>query len=239
VFGCQLILSLFHWDGLVIFGALSGAGIRHGFVWQPLTYMFLHAGLFHLLCNLLGLWFLGQEVELFIGRKHFTWLYLLGGLAGAGLWLFFNFRAGFVIGASAAVLAVVIAFATLFPDRELTFLLWFIIPVRLKAKYIALFLIVLDIVPLLEQAHSQVAHLAHLGGAALGYFYIKQLGYGRPPWWQRLTLRRRPPRSRPDYVREKVDPILDKISRDGMQSLTAEERRILESARDYIARPRS
>ena len=217
--------------------ALSAAGLRRGFVWQPLTYMFLHGGIWHLLVNLFVLWFFGREVEIFLGPRKFTWMYLGGGIAGAGLWLAFNWQSGTpVLGASAAVLACVIAFVTMFPDREVTLLIFFIIPVTLKAKYLALIAIAFDAVPLLEGATTNVAHLAHLGGAAFGWLFVKSLGYGKPlqlhlRWPQRLKPR---VRTSDEFMREEIDPILDKISRHGMQSLTPRERKILESARDLL-----
>ncbi len=248
VFVVQLVFMFLRsplFDGLF---ALSGTGLQRGFFWQPVTYMFLHGGILHILINLLVLWFIGREVEFFIGGKYFTRLYFLGGVFGAALWLAFNWQSGIpVVGASAAVLACVIAFATLFPDRQITFLLWFIIPVSIKAKYLALILVALDLVPVLQHAPSNVAHLAHLGGALLGYLYIKQLGYGSTPrwmtWWESLKAGMRPRRrARParrelspeEFMREKVDPILDKISREGMQSLTREERATLDAARDLM-----
>jgi membrane associated rhomboid family serine protease len=248
VFVVQLVAMLFRWNVMEELFALSAAQLRRGFVWQPVTYMFLHADLWHILFNLLFLWFFGREVEYFIGPKYFTRLYFLGGLAGAALWLAFNWNSPVpVLGASAAVLACVIAFATLFPERELTLLLFFIIPVTLKAKYLAIIAVAIDLIPLLTHQSSNVAHLAHLGGALLGYVYIKSLGYGRTPrwllWWQNATqvfqrrprTNRPPPRlSREEFIREQIDPILEKISREGMQSLTREERKILESAKDLL-----
>jgi membrane associated rhomboid family serine protease len=230
--------------------ALSGSTLRGGFFWQPLTYMFLHDpdDLFHILFNLLLLWFFGREVEYFIGPKNFTRLYLGGGLVGGCLWLAFNWTdPTHLLGASAAVLGCVIAFATLFPDREITLLVFFVLPVTLKAKYLALIAVALDVIPLLRHSGGGVAHLAHLGGAVLGYLYIKQLGYGATPrwlgWLQRLTsaLRPRPrpkPRelSREEFMRQEVDPILDKIAREGIHSLTRRERKTLESAKDLLSK---
>jgi membrane associated rhomboid family serine protease len=248
VFVVQLICTAAHFPYFEWVLALSGEGVSRGFVWQPLTYMFLHGGIWHILINMFVLWFFGREVEYFIGPKYFTRLYFLGGLAGAALWLAFNFHSPVpVLGASAAVLACVIAFATLFPDREVTLLVFFILPVTLKARYMALIAVAFDVVPLLSGTGTNVAHLAHLGGAALGYLYIKQLGYGATPVWllrlQRLarSLRTRPrTNSRPRYespeefIRQEVDPILDKIAREGIHSLTRRERKILESAKDLM-----
>ena len=245
VFFIQLICGAVNFPYFERFLALSANGIRRGYVWQLVTYMFLHEGPWHILINLFVLWFFGREVEYFIGPKPFTRLYFAAGIAGALLWLAFNFQTmGVVIGASAAVLGCVIAFATLFPNREVTLLVFFVLPVTMKAKYLALIAVAIDVVPLLQQTNIGVAHLAHLGGAALGYLYIKQLGYGQTPRWllwlqdisARLKPRRRPPRelSPEQYMQEQVDPILDKIAQEGMQSLTRRERKILESARDLM-----
>ena len=246
VFILQLVGGLFHTPVIEQLFALSAAQVRRGFIWQPFTYMFLHdpGNIFHIIVNMFVLWFFGREVEYFIGSRPFSRLYLFGGLAGAALHLAFNWHSNVpMLGASAAVLACVIAFATLFPDREITLLVFFILPVTLKAKYMALIAIAFDIAPLLSGMETTVAHLAHLGGMLVGYLYIKQLGYGTTPRWL-LTLQRvgaaLTPRRRdlsPDeYMRDVVNPILDKIAREGMQSLTRRERRILESARELIGK---
>jgi membrane associated rhomboid family serine protease len=246
VFFVQLICGAAHFPYFEEYLALSADDLRRGFLWQPITYMFLHAGIWHILINLFILWFFGREVEYFIGPKYFTRLYFMAGIFGAALWFAFNFHSYVpVIGASAAVLGCVIAFATLFPDREVTLLVFFVLPVSLKARYLALVAIAFDVVPLLQGTDGGVAHLAHLGGAAFGYLYIKQLGYGTTPRWllwiQNMTARLKPrPRPSPrnmsseEFVREEVDPILDKIAREGMQSLTRRERKILESAKELM-----
>ena len=254
VFIGQLVCDLFRWELLSDYGApvsalsfifgLNGERFAHGVIWQPVTYMLLHNGIWHILINLLMLWVFGREVEYFIGPKAFSRLYIFAGLLGGALWLAFNFTNNSpLVGASAAVLGCVIAFATLFPERELTFLVFFVFPVTLRAKYIALIAIAFDVAPLLTHQTTNVAHLAHLGGAAVGYVYIKSLGYGAPPHWliwlRNLTPRRYPkPKpaamTREQFIRNEIDPILDKISREGIQSLTRQERKILESAKDLM-----
>ncbi|MCG3150589.1 MAG: hypothetical protein PCFJNLEI_04076 [Verrucomicrobiae bacterium] len=260
VFVVQLICEFLRWDVRdaggwsvrvmdYVFG-LNGDRLASGLIWQPVTYMLLHGGIWHILINLLLLWMFGREVEHFIGPKSFTKLYLLAGTLGGALWLVFNFNTNSpLVGASAAVLGCVIAFATLFPERELTFLIFFVVPVTLRAKYMALIAIAFDIVPLLTHSQSNVAHLAHLGGAALGYLYIKSLGYGTTPRWlmwihgpqpRRPSTATPPPRamSHDEFMQNQIDPILDKISREGMQSLTREERKILESAKEFMQKHR-
>jgi membrane associated rhomboid family serine protease len=254
VFFIQLICIAINFPYFQQFLALSADGIRRGFVWQFVTYMFLHSGIWHILGNMLFLWFFGREVEYFIGPKYFTRLYFMAGIVGAGLWLAFNFapfRIGgelvypTCVGASAAVLGCAIGYATLFPDRDVTLLLFLILPVTLLAKYWAFIAVAIDAALVLQGTSGGVASLAHLGGAAFGYLYIKQLGYGATPrwllWLQDITARLKPrPRPTPrnmtseEFVRQEIDPILDKIAREGMQSLTRRERKILESARDLM-----
>ena len=110
VFILQLVGRLFHTPFFENLFALSAAQVRRGFIWQPFTYMFLHdpGNIFHIIVNMFVLWFFGREVEYFIGSRPFTRLYLFGGLAGAALWLAFNFHSmELVLGASAAVLSCV------------------------------------------------------------------------------------------------------------------------------------
>lgn len=258
VFFLQLICEAVRFPYFRQYLELSAGGLRHGFAWQLVTYMFLHDGIWHILINLFLLWFFGREVEYFIGPKSFTRLYFASGIAGAVLWLAFNYTPidlggtliyPTVVGASAAVLGCVIAFATLFPDRDVTLLLFFILPVSIRAKYLAIIAVAFDVVPLLQGTETHVAHLAHIGGAAFGYVYIKQLGYGTTPrwllWMQNMVARVKPrPRPTPrsmsseEFMQEEIDPILDKIAREGMQSLTRRERKILESAKDLMQKRR-
>ena len=259
VFIAQLVCGLFRLNfttnetgtpvGVLTFVlGLNAAQLAHGFIWQPLTYILVHDGIWHIICNLLMLWWFGREVESFIGPKAFTRLYLLAGALGGGFWLAFNLTEHYpLVGASAAVLGCVIAFATLFPERELTFLVFFVFPVTLRAKYIALIAIAVDLVPVLTHQITNVAHLAHLGGAAVGYVFIKALGYGTTPGWLHWVQTTRPrrypkptpvPPTRADFIRTEIDPILDKISREGMHSLTRQERKTLESAKDLLQQKR-
>jgi membrane associated rhomboid family serine protease len=242
-FAVQLVCDAGQWLFFERWLALSADGIRHGMIWQLVTYLLLHGGLWHILVNLLMFWFFGREVEHFVGARSFVRLYLCAGVAGGLLWLAFNWQSPFpVVGASAAVLGCVVAFATLFPEREITLLVFFVLPVTLKARTLALIAVAFDVVPLLSGVQTNIAHLAHLGGALVGYLYIKQLGFGVTPRWLAWTHRVRNPFRRPsrrarpvdDFMAEEIDPILDKISREGMQSLTRRERKVLESARDLM-----
>ena len=149
--------------------------------WSALTYMFMHEGFFHILFNMLFLYWFGQLIHQFLGSRKLTNLYILGGLAGALFYVvIYNLAPYFsnsvdsslMLGASAGVFAIVVGAATLSPNT--TFFLILIGPV--KIKYIAIFYV------LVSFANSAGANaggeLAHLGGAMLGYLYVTQLRKG-------------------------------------------------------------
>jgi hypothetical protein len=136
---------------------------------------------------------------------------------------------------------VLIAFTTILPEFELTLLLFFVIPIRLRAKYVGW--LVAGGAAVLAATHKMpdIAHVAHLGGCVVGWIYARQLGFGNPWWIQRRLMEKRQREERlnrmsPDqYMVEEIDPILDKIAKDGIRSLTRHERRILERGRDKIS----
>jgi membrane associated rhomboid family serine protease len=240
--------------------ALSVEGLERGFVWQLLTYQFMHAGLLHILLNSWVIYVFGRVIEETLGWKKLLTLFLMGGVIGgifqalaALLWP--AYFGGPVVGASAGAFGLVAAFAMLFPERELTL---FIMPVRLSAKALLIFSAVLALAGIVFPADN-IANAAHLGGMLTGVVYVRQFIQGR--WWQRKFPRcRTAPREfanvraaksgawrssagEPDeedstdhFVKSEVDPILDKISAHGIQSLTERERKILEKARARMSK---
>jgi membrane associated rhomboid family serine protease len=158
--------------------ALSSGGLRSLHLWQLFSYMFLHANLLHLFVNMLTLLFLGREMESIIGPRHLLGIYFLGGLLGGLAQMLFTPALGALIGASAGVCAVLIAFTTILPEMELTILLFFIVPLRLRAKYFALLIVAASVLCVVLGFFPGVGHLAHLGGCLVGWLYARQLGYG-------------------------------------------------------------
>lgn len=217
--------------------------------WTPITYMFMHADVFHILFNMLWLFWMGQLFEEYLGKSRIIGLYLLGGLAGAALFILaFNVLPAFsgdalynvtVVGASASVMAIVVATATLLPDY--TIYLMFLGPVKLK--WLALFYVVIDFLSILGP--NAGGEIAHLGGALLGFVYIKQLKSGHD--WNRpmdRILNQRPKvtvaskgRSTPASTgrprEEEIDRILDKISQSGYDSLNKQEKETLFRASNH------
>lgn len=261
IFAAQQVLGLSDQGWMDRTLGLTDEGVRQGWLWQFVTSTFLHGGWLHLAVNMVLLYFAGREVEALLGARHFLVIYFCGGIAGSlAQWAFAPLPLdGPLMGASACVLAVLIAFTTILPELEITALLFFVIPVRLKAKYLAYAAVWSSIVALLIpwmarlapaldrlvgffSSHSYItAHYAHLGGCLLGWVYVKQLGYGNPLRIQRYFLEKRLREERrkhmtpEQFILEEIDPILEKISRDGINSLTRAEKRILEMGREKIA----
>jgi membrane associated rhomboid family serine protease len=248
--------------------ALGTAALRSGHVWQFLTFQFFHGSLWHLIGNLLGLWFFGQFVENILGKGRFLVAYfgagIVGGLLQCVLMLLFPFHfAQLVFGASAGVLGMFAIFARLEAGSTIR---WnFIIPIRADVLLwiTAAISFFFTVVPTHREAGT--AHAAHLGGIIAGLAWVKfgwHRDYIRLPWeglldrwrkwkpFQRKSQKRElvktaarrsawggaPPEGSAEvpegeFISRQVDPILDKISAHGIQSLTEAERKILEAAR--------
>ncbi|MDX5348698.1 MAG: rhomboid family intramembrane serine protease [Hymenobacteraceae bacterium] len=226
--------------------------------WTLISYFFTHEGFLHIIFNMLNLYWFGMLVREYLGDKKLVSLYFLGGLAGGVLYLlFYNFipvyanRAAdsVMIGASASVLAVIVAAATLLPNYSFNLIL--LGPVRIK--YIAAFLVLISISGM--AGGNAGGNIAHIGGAVLGFIFIKQLqrgnDLGKPihaigGFFKRIFQKRPKMKvttfhtgaKRTTYTASKtsgfgkpsqaeIDLILDKISQSGYESLSKEEKQKL------------
>lgn len=242
--------------------ALSLNGLKHGFVWQLLTFQFMHAGLLHLLLNSVALFLFGRAVEASIGARQFITLYFSSGVIGGLVQMLYTliFRLSpdiSVVGASAGVMGLAGAFALLNWGIPFTIFFYFF-PVTINGKILFWVSLAFAVIGVMTPM-SGVADAAHLGGLLTGFFYVRQIVQGRwhlPQW--HLPVRQAPPRefaarragkksawgsgaippdedlSADEYLQKEVDPILDKISARGIQSLTQREREILEKARSRM-----
>ena len=224
--------------------------------WSPFTYMFLHFDFWHVLFNMIWLFLFGRIFLEFLSERQFISTYILGGLAGAAFYvLSYNIFPSFqndiqsvALGASASVTAIVIATAFYVPNYRINLI--FIGPIRII--YIAIIPILLDILAI--KGSNSGGHLAHLGGAMWGLYYIYLLRKGkdvsrffsglsrskqgkstrkqRKANFQNVYTNTRPV-SDEDYNykknqdQSKIDDILDKISKSGYESLTKEEKELL------------
>jgi membrane associated rhomboid family serine protease len=206
--------------------------------------MFLHNphGILHILFNMLMLWMFGSEIERLWGTRKFLKFYFAMGI-GAGIFTVIVTPHSTipVIGASGAVLAVLIAFAVLWPNRMV--LLWFLIPI--KVKYLMMLIVGMDLLVVMAGASDGVAHWTHLGGALLGLVYMR--GGGTVGFLRRWALgaksrrkdkKEEKDREEADKLMDEVDRILDKINEVGMDKLTEKERKTLERASSRLSKKR-
>ena len=218
--------------------------------WGAVTYMFLHGDLLHLLMNMLVLFFFGPPLESRWGSREFFKFYFICGLGGVALSFVFASSA-WIVGASAAIYGLMLAFAMNWPDAPIY--IWGIFPV--KAKWLVGFFFVMSLMSAFGGGDGNVAHFAHLGGIITGFLYLRSSWRpGEVKNVKRSGIRVRhmaivpredlPKRSAPEEtarenwtpgdeaILDEVDRILDKISAEGMTSLTSKERETL----DHVSR---
>jgi membrane associated rhomboid family serine protease len=168
---------------------LSLTGLREGYVWQLLTFQFLHGGILHLLLNSWGIYVFGHAVEQTLGRKRLLDVYLMSGVAGGGLHVLgsllfpshFGVITGFgsaiyhpVVGASAGLFGLMAVFATLYPHQDLKVLLLFVFPITVSARVLLGVSAGISLMGML-MTRSHVAHGAHLGGMLAGFIYVRYI----------------------------------------------------------------
>jgi len=217
--------------------------------WGVITYMFLHGDLMHLLVNMLVLFFFGPPLEARWGPTEFLKFYVICGLGGVAL--SFVFASAWIVGASAAIYGLMLAFAMNWPEAPIY--IWGIFPV--KAKWLVGVLFIVSLMSAFGGGGGNIAHFAHLGGIITGFLYLKS------DWRPREVKRRKrggirvrrmaivpqkdsrqeasgvekptpEPTAREESMLDEVDRILDKISAEGISSLTNEEKSTL----DHVSR---
>jgi len=220
--------------------ALDQTGIASGYWWKFVSFGLLHADPIHVLVNLLLLYFAGREVEPIVGPRHFAAIVLVGNFVG-GLVSFAALPAQPLVGISAGVAAALVAFTTILPELEVTMNLFFVIPLRLRAKHLAYALVAVCGLCWWTLTALEMGPAGMIAGALFGWLYVKQLGFGNPLIFQRYIFEKRQRAARfermspEQFVRAEIDPILEKIARHGMKSLTRAERKILEQGSAKIA----
>lgn len=248
--------------------ALSGEHFRELKVWTVLSYSMLHSthGIFHIVGNMLGLFFLGRILEPLLGKTRFLALYFGGALIGGLVFLIFHYSnmASSVIGASGAILALLSFFCLLRPEQPITLLLFFVVPVTVKPKWvfwgmlgISVFGLLFSELPALQMPNggqSIVSHTAHLGGMIAGILFFRFVHNGSssffqgrksaptiemPAWFKRRNkiepkVTYQVNRSSRDELQGEVDRILDKINTTGFGSLSEGEKHTLDHAKDIL-----
>ncbi|MBW3538918.1 MAG: rhomboid family intramembrane serine protease [Planctomycetes bacterium] len=227
--------------------------VHQGQVWRLITYAFCHSRreLFHIVFNMLFLWWFGKTLESMYGSREFLLFYLIAALISAAAFVglaLFSERLNPAVGASGSIMAVVMLYALHFPRQQI--LLFFVIP--LEIRWLVLFYVLYDLYPVAQELLGQpsrdgIAHSAHLGGLAFGFAYRKlnwrldrlMRGWRLPNWRRRFGSQRKiriyhpePPEPREPVgdLEAELDRILEKIGTQGESSLTDREREVLKAA---------
>lgn len=249
----QSILKLFGVDLSILrsFG-FSLESVMSGLVWTFFSYSFLHEGPLHLLFNILGIHFISRNIEYSLTRDSYIMLFLLSVLFGSITWLAFNLDGGFLIGTSAFVMASLTRFCLMRPDNPITFLLFFVLPLSLKPRYLLLGVVGLELYGFIFselQNTSNIAHSAHLGGMIAGF--ILSTSFGKSIVLPKFSFKPSKTKSSnqksavsvtdysidsevTDDLEIQVDKILDKINEKGFGSLTDREKSLLEKAKSLF-----
>lgn len=196
--------------------------------YQLLTYAFLHSvgAIFHILFNMLFLYWFGRDLEVVFGRGKYLMLYLGAGVFAGLCYCGSQYLSPIkrpVIGASGAIMGLLVCYALLFPNRQILFM--FIFPMRVK--YFVLLLVGIDLYYMLLRVDNGVANVAHLGGAVFGLAFLKA-SPTISSFVQNFRRRRQFRREAPSQ--EMIDRILAKINQYGIGSLTQAERNTLRKA---------
>ncbi|MDQ6623899.1 MAG: rhomboid family intramembrane serine protease [Verrucomicrobiota bacterium] len=236
-FVLQLILDSYQAGFVQDYLGLSESGVQSAYAWQFFTAMFLHSGPWHFAANIAILYLLGRDVESILGQRHFLFLYLAGALAGELSHLFLMPHDSVLFGASGGVAAILMAYATILPELELSAPML----LHVKAKYLGYVALSFGLVLLVIDRGPVMLHSAIAGGCMAGWVYAHLLGFGRPSFLQcalhqrKMNAERHRHMNAEQFIAEEVDPLLEKISRTGLQSLTRKERRTLTQAREKLA----
>ena len=239
---------------------VSSEVIRRGFVWTLATHGVIHnpRELIGLGCSLLTLYIFGRSVEAQIGPRRFLAVLIVGVVTGSLTWLAINWsQSGMLFGVGAGVSALLVVFACLEPDQPISVLF---VDTGMRAKHLAIAWLVISVLGLIllelpaKDSWLRMPHSAHLGGMLAGWLYFRFF-YQRewsvfpnrpvielPRWFRKVRKADLPSPaykvnlSNKDDMRAEIDRILDKINSDGFQSLTEEEKRRLDQARDQLSR---
>lgn len=209
-----------------------------GMLWQPFTYLFLHAGFSHLLFNMLMLWIFGSALEQVWGKKEFLRYYFLTGI-GAGLsnCILTPGMEIPIIGASGAVYGMLAAYGLLFPNTRIYIYLLF----PIKAKYLVLIFGLLEFISSVRPNTDAIAHIVHLGGMVIGIIYLRKdrflkmlAKYLKGRIRAREMQKQQRKAGEEEKLREEVDRLLDKINEVGLENLSGREKKRLHDASERL-----
>jgi membrane associated rhomboid family serine protease len=203
-------------------------------IWQPITYMFMHGGVWHVVINMFVLWMFGTELESIWGKTEFLKYYFVTGVGAGLLWLIFNIGGSnaILIGASGAVYGILMAYGLMFPNR--TVYIYFLFPI--KVKWFVLFIGTIAFFSSMG-AGSNISHLTHLSGMLIGYLYLRFSDHWRNISFtlrkkivELKTAQKKKIKEQDTKLQQEIDMLMDKANICGWESLSDEEQMRLQSS---------
>lgn len=203
-------------------------------IWQPITYMFMHGGVWHVAINMFILWMFGSELEAIWGKTEFLKYYFVTGIGAGLVWLLFNIGGSnaILIGASGAVYGILMAYGLMFPNRIVY--LYFLFPV--KVKWFVLFIGAIAFFSSMGTG-SNISHLTHLSGMLIGYLYLRFSDHWRNIVFnfrkkivEMRSMQKDKDNQQKMKLQQEVDTLLDKANICGWESLSEEEQLKLQSS---------
>ena len=242
-FGIFILQTISRSENLLfpLFGLVPKLVWSEFMIWQPVTYLFFHGGTGHVLINMFVLWMFGSELERLWGKEHFLKFYFTTGIGAGILTMLFGLNSIVpIVGASGAVYGVLLAYGITYPNRKIYLYgiipiksLWFVIGVGLIAFFSSF------------SNASQISHLTHLSGMIIGYLILK-----KPVRWNELVFKLRKKTieykiqkehkvlSQQSNIEREIDSILDKINREGFDSLSEDEQERLYKGSQSLSKNR-
>jgi len=227
-FGIFLLQTLAQTESLFfpLFGLVPKLVWSEFMLWQPVTYLFFHVGIWHVLINMFVLWMFGGELERLWGKRHFLKYYFSTGVGAGLITMMFGLNSMTpIIGASGAVYGVLLAYGITYPNR--TIYLYGIFPI--KSLW---FVIGIGVIAFMSSfgTISQISHLTHISGMIIGYFLLKHPVQWNDLWFsiRKKTIEYKIQKNEKQVTQHQaierdIDSILDKINREGFDSLTEDE----------------
>jgi membrane associated rhomboid family serine protease len=227
-FGIFLLQTIARTEGMFfpLFGLVPKLVWSEFMLWQPFTYLFFHGSIWHVLINMFVLWMFGSELERLWGKEHFLKFYFVTGVGAGLVTMIIGLNSTTpIVGASGAVYGVLLAYGLTYPNR--TVYLYGIIPI--KSLWFVIGIGVIAFMSSFDNV-SQISHLTHLSGMVIGYLMLKRPVRFNDLWF---TIRKRTLEykikheekkvSQHQAIEREIDGILDKINREGFDSLTNEQ----------------
>ena len=222
-----------------LFGLVPQAIWSDFMIWQPLTYLFFHGNIWHILINMFVLWMFGSELENAWGRKNFLKYYFMTGIGAGIVTCLFNLQSNIpVVGASGAVYGILLAYGLSFPNR--TVYLYGLIPI--KSIWFVLAIGILAFFSSFQQM-TQISHLTHISGMAIGYIFLKRRWRLNDIWFKirKKTLEYRiqiedVKQSKEKSLEKDIDYILDKMQKVGFKGLSDQEQNNLYNASKTLSK---